>query len=339
MQITAGMDPRIHPRDVGAYAHRVESLGFDSLNVTEMQRDPFISSASALSATTGLNVKTGVALAFVRSPMATALAAWDLALLSTGRFDLGLGSQVRANIENRYGMPFDRPVARLAEHVAAIEASFESFESGEGMSFQGEFHSLTRLQPEFRPSPLGEVRRPDIWLGAVGDQLVELAGRRAAGLITHPTSSHPVDLRSRILPALQRGASEVDRTAPPVIVCPMVATGPTVEDVAQATTDLLPQLAFLYSTPQYWPTLEKLGHGELGPRLRQLTREDRWDDLTSVLTKDAVDVLILAETYTDLPDAVRDWYGSGVSGVIVRPPADPAHDDDFGVVIDDIRSI
>ena len=105
MEIVAGINPRMQLRDVKDYARRVESLGFDTLHIPEMVHDPFVVSSLALAATSSLHVRTGVALAFVRSPMVSALSAWDLAQLSEGRFDLGLGTQIRKNIEGRYGMP------------------------------------------------------------------------------------------------------------------------------------------------------------------------------------------------------------------------------------------
>ena len=41
---------------------------------------------------------------------------------------LGLGTQVRAQIEKRYGADFDRPVARMKEMVGALRAIFDGVE-------------------------------------------------------------------------------------------------------------------------------------------------------------------------------------------------------------------
>ena len=68
MEIVAGINPRMQLRDVKDYARRVESLGFDTLHIPEMVHDPFVVSSLALAATSSLHVRTGVALAFVRSP-------------------------------------------------------------------------------------------------------------------------------------------------------------------------------------------------------------------------------------------------------------------------------
>jgi alkanesulfonate monooxygenase SsuD/methylene tetrahydromethanopterin reductase-like flavin-dependent oxidoreductase (luciferase family) len=110
MKVHAGMDPRLPLREVAAYARRVEAMGYDGLHVAETVHDPFMVATLALEHTERVVVRTNVALAFVRSPLRTAYAAWDLAVLSGGRFHLGLGTQIRQNIEDRYAMPWGEPV-------------------------------------------------------------------------------------------------------------------------------------------------------------------------------------------------------------------------------------
>lgn len=60
----------------------------------------------------GLDLMSNVAIAFPRNLEQLAHQANDLQLLSKCRFILGLGTQVRAQIEKRYGVAFDRPVER-----------------------------------------------------------------------------------------------------------------------------------------------------------------------------------------------------------------------------------
>ena len=71
--------------------------------------------------------------------MVSALSAWDLAQLSEGRFDLGLGTQIRKNVEERYGMPFDKPVNRLREYIGAVRACFDSFGKRSVFPFRASF--------------------------------------------------------------------------------------------------------------------------------------------------------------------------------------------------------
>ena len=51
-----------------------------------------------------------------------AIQANDLQLVSAGRFQLGLGSQVQAHIERRFSMPWSHPAARMEEFVSAVRA-------------------------------------------------------------------------------------------------------------------------------------------------------------------------------------------------------------------------
>ena len=59
-----------------------------------------------------------------------ALAAWDLQKLSRGRFELGLGTQVRQNIEERYSARWLPPAAGMKEYVDALSAQGDPAERG-----------------------------------------------------------------------------------------------------------------------------------------------------------------------------------------------------------------
>jgi alkanesulfonate monooxygenase SsuD/methylene tetrahydromethanopterin reductase-like flavin-dependent oxidoreductase (luciferase family) len=108
-----------------------------------------------------ITVRTSVALAFTRSPTLTAYAAWDLSKLSGGRFELGLGTQIRQNIEDRYAVPFgDDPVGRLGDYVGAVRAAFASFASGAAPAYESPHYRVTRMQPYFNPGPDTARRKP-----------------------------------------------------------------------------------------------------------------------------------------------------------------------------------
>jgi hypothetical protein len=93
-------------RAIGREARMLEQIGYDGLVVEETKDDPFVIMALAAQATSRLKLATSVAIAFPRSPTVTAMSAWTLQKLSGGRFTLGLGTQVRAHIERRFGLPW-----------------------------------------------------------------------------------------------------------------------------------------------------------------------------------------------------------------------------------------
>jgi probable F420-dependent oxidoreductase len=327
VQVVASLSPETPLADVGAFAVRVEAIGYDALHVPETVHDPFVCAALALAATSTLTVRTSVALAFVRSPMVVAYAAWDLARFSRGRFQLGLGTQVRANIEGRYGLEWREPVGRMREYVESLRAIFHAFQTGEPLRYEGEHYRFTRLQPYFNPGPI-DVRAPALWLGGVNARICRLAGEVADGFVTHPTNSDPRYLETICLPNLRAPGRDVS-----LVIGGSVVTGRTPGDVARERERQRRNLAFLYSTPAYRRTLELYGWAELGDRLRAASREGRWEDMASLVGDDVLDELVPQGTWDELPSVIGERYGGLVSGVLVPPPADPTDDRDFARVL------
>lgn len=328
MRIFANTDQRLPLSAVAAHAQRAERLGYDGVDVPEAVHDGLLISSLALQATTTLQVATSVCVAFTRSPMTTAIAAWDLQSYSKGRFELGLGAQVRGNVEDRYGMAWSPPVSRMREYVGAIRATFACWQDGATLAYEGEHYRLTRMQPFFAPEPL-DVPLPPIYLGAVGPNMTKLAGEVADGLVTHPTNTHPRYLREVIRPRLAEGAARSERAHEQMAlrVSPLCATGRDAAAVAAQREGRRQLLAFLYSTPQYWPSLELFGWGDRGKELRQLTRENRWQDLPSILDDEMLDTFLISGTYEELPRILRDTYDGLVDAVLFPLPEDPADDE------------
>lgn len=334
LMVVAGMDPRLPLREVGSYALRVEALGFDALHVPETVNDSLVVAALALDRTSRLVVRTSVTVAFVRSPMQLALTAWSLAAQAPGRFALGLGSQIRANIEQRHGMVWSDPVGHMAEVIAAIGACFDAFASGGALDHHGERYRLTRLQAEFRPDPLPGPP-PELWLGAVNERMSALAGRVADGVITHPTNSVRAHLDDVMVPAMARGAMAAGRTAPPLIVAPPVITGPDASALASDRSRRLPRLATVLSTPAYEPTLARLGQRHVAAQLRRAIRDGR-TDLAGLVPDAVVDELAVVAVHDALPGLIRARYGDVAAGILLRPPDDPAMDGEFAAVVADL---
>jgi probable F420-dependent oxidoreductase len=334
------MDPRMPLEQIPPYARRVEALGFDGLHASETVHDAFAVALLALEHTDRLVVRTSVALAFVRSPLLTAYTAWDLTCFSGGRFQLGLGTQIRQNIEERYGMPFGDPIGRMRDYLDAVESAFAAFRTGDGMAHVGHYYRLTRMQPYFNAGPDPDVEPPPIYLGGVNREMCRLAGARAAGFVTHPTNSSPRYLTELCLPHLRAGASEAGRDLAKleIVAGSPIITGRTPDELAVAREHQRRMFAFLYSTPAYARTLELYGHADLVPQLQQMIRTDRWSELPSLVGDDLLDELIPAATYADLPDLLLERYRGLASGLVLTPPADPAADDAFRDVVRALRS-
>jgi probable F420-dependent oxidoreductase len=342
MRVYAGMDPRCSLREAIAHAQRVERLGYDGIHVAETVHDAMAVALLVAEHTERLTVRTSVALAFTRSPTLLAYAAWDLSTLSDGRFQLGLGTQIRQNIEDRYAVPFgEDPIGRLRDYVGAVRAAFGSFATGEAPSYESVHYSLTRMQPYFNPGPDGTTSAPAIYLGGVQRRACELAGAVADGFVSHPTNSNPRYLQETCLPALAAGAGAAGRDLRAegfeTVIGTTVITGGSTAAVLAERERQRRLLAFLYSTPAYAPTLELYGWDELGPRLRDLIRHERWDDLGTVLSDEVLDTLVPCATFEELPGLLLQRFSGLGQGVLISPPADDADDAAFSDVVAAIR--
>jgi probable F420-dependent oxidoreductase len=325
---------------IADHARRVERLQYDGLTVPEARHDGLLLAARALDATNELKVATSVLVAFPRSPMVVACAAWDLAAHSGGRFVLGLGSQVRANIVDRYSTPWSRPVPRMREYVQAVRAIWRCWQQDEPLDFQGEHYRFTRMQPLFNPGPIAHPEIP-IHLGAVGSQMTRLAGEVADGVHTHPSTSDHRMVLEHTLPLIAEGAERSRRAVTDVELVARgdVLTGATADDVAHAREDYRRRMAIMWSTPNYWKPLALRGRHDLGPRLRELTRLGRWDELPRLVPDSLIDELVPAGTYAEIVDLITAMW-SGLAVTITFPlPEDPAHDHQIARLLAELREM
>lgn len=340
MQVYATMDQRTPLTEVEAFAQRVEGLGYDGLSVPDAVHDGLLLAQAALRATRRLRVATGVLVCFPRSPMVVALAAWDLQAASGGRFELGLGTQVRGNIEKRYSTPWTPPRRRMGEYVAALRAIWSAFQGGEPLRFVGRDYQFTRLQPFFNPGPIEHPAIP-ILLGAVGPKMTELAGEAADGIMTHPTNSSPRFLREVTRPALAAGAARAGRNPgeTALLVGPFLVTGASKDSLAAQREHVRGLLAFLYSTPAYWPTLELFGWREVGENLHRSSREGHWAEMSERIGDEMLAALAPEAPYAEIADVVRAEYGGLASRINFPVPEDSRDDEAAADAIAALREI
>lgn len=326
-QVFAATPENMGPGEIGTHAARAEAMGFDGLHVPDAIHDGLLLSAMALAATEKLIVGTGVLLAFPRSPMTTAIASWDLQKMSGGRFELGLGTQIKQNIEQRYSAKWDSPVPQLREYVQSIKAVFHSFQTGERLNFEGEHYSLTRLQPFFNPGPIDHPDIP-ILCGAVGPAMTRMVGRIADGMITHPTNTPPEYIREVCLPRLQGGFDKAGRSGDDfkLVLGPLTATGKDDATVAAEWEKQRNLLGFLYSTPAYWPSLELFGWQDKGQQLLDMTRSGNWQEMPNIVTDEMLEKFVPRGSYDEIANIYQARYGDLSRRITFPIPDDPADD-------------
>jgi len=326
-QVYAATPEDMGPAEIITHAKRAEAMGFDGLQVPDAIHDGLLLSAMALNATEKLKVCTSVLVAFARSPMIVAIASWDLQKMSAGRFELGLGTQIKPNIEKRYSSRWDSPVPQLREYVQSLKAIFHSFQTGEKLNFEGEHYSFTKLQPFFNPGPIDHPHIP-VLCGAVGPAMTKMVGRIADGMITHPTNTPPEYIEQVCLPRLQAGFDQAKRDRSNFILTlgPLCATG---KDDSTVDTEWAKQrnlLGFLFSTPAYWPSLELFGWQDKGQELLDMTKSGRWEEMPNIIDDTMLDRFVPKGTYTDIANLYKERYGSLSKRITFPMPEDPADD-------------
>ncbi|MBC3840758.1 TIGR03617 family F420-dependent LLM class oxidoreductase [Streptacidiphilus sp. 4-A2] len=316
------------PREILASARAAESRGMDRLVVSETTHDPFVQLARAADATSTIEMATGVAIAFARTPMTLAYQAWGLHEASGGRAVVGLGSQVKPHIVRRYGMPWDRPAARMTEYVQAVRAVWHSWQTGTRLSFRGDFYAHTLMTPAFAPDPV-EAGPPRILLAGVGPRMASAAGAVADGFISHPFTSVE-HLTGTVLPAVRAarakaeadGAEWTDRPFE-VVGNVLTATGRTEEELRANLLAVRERLAFYASTPAYRAVLDRHGWGELHERLHAMSVRGRWQEMGELIDDEVYDAFAVAGTPEEVARSIHQRYAGVVTRLAVHSAPTP----------------
>src|SRR5437588_4885576 len=167
--------PQHDLRRVPEAARAAEAEGYDGIISMENKHDPFLALAVAGAASERVELHTGVAISFARTPMAVAQIGWDIAGSTGGRFVIGLGSQVKGHNERRFSVPWSPPAPRMREYVQALRAIWRTWATGERLSFRGEHYTFTLMTPNFTPQPIDNPNIP-IYISALGPAMARVAG-------------------------------------------------------------------------------------------------------------------------------------------------------------------
>jgi probable F420-dependent oxidoreductase len=313
-------------RGAGAEATKAETSGYAGIWTTEINHEPFYPLLLAAEQTEQLEIGTGIAVAFARNPMTTAMAAWDLNDFSGGRLNLGLGSQIKPHIERRYSMPWGQPALRMREFISAMHAIWDCWQNGTKLDFQGEFYTHTIMTPFFNPGPT-EAGAPTVFLAAVGEGMTRVAGEVADGMLVHGFTTERY-LREVTLPIVNEGLTSSGRTRADFQLSypALVATGDTDEEMEIALKGTRKQIAFYGSTPAYRPILELHGWGDLQPELHRLSKEDDWDEMGTLITDEILNAFAVVGTPEQIPGLLHDRFEGVVDRISLYRPYETATD-------------
>jgi probable F420-dependent oxidoreductase len=318
-----------HMRDVAAITRTAEDLGFAGLWSVETKHNGFFPLLLAAEHSRRIELGTAVAIAFPRSPMVMAQIAWDLQALAGGRFILGLGTQVRAHIERRYGMAWDAPVARLRDYIQALRAIWQAWQAGEKLSYQGTYYQHTLMTPFFNPGPIAYPQIP-IYIAGVNEGLARLAGELCAGFHVHPF--HSIKYIDEVVrPQVAAGAQRAGRSPADIVLASsvFVITGSTQAAIENMRRMVREQIAFYASTPTYRIVLAAHGWQDAGEQLSRLAAMKRWNEMPALIGDEMLDVFAIQAPPEQLGQALRARYHGVLDRVACYMPFVPGEWDDI----------
>ena len=323
MKFDAALPPT-HLKDVPAIAKAAEELGFDALWTQETQHDPFLPFPLIAEHTSRLKMGTAIAVSFARSPANLAYTAWDLAAQSGGRFMLGLGTQVKAHIERRFGQTWPESVTgKLREQIQVIRGLWDCWQNGTRLNVRGEYYKITLMSPFFNP---GLIEHPNIpiFIAGVNTGLARLAGEMCDGFHVHPFHT-PRYLTEVLLPAIDEGAEKESKMRKDVAVSvtAFVATAPEDANFARA------QIAFYASTPSYRAVMDLHGWGATAEQLSAHAAKGEWAEMPMLITDEMLNEFCLVTDEPNLAAALRSRYDGIADRLALYTPFVPGEKDEW----------
>jgi probable F420-dependent oxidoreductase len=301
---------------IGELARNVQVAGFSGLLFTETGRTAYLNAALASQAAPGLELSTGVAVAFPRSPFVTAATAWELQEATGGKFRLGLGTQVRTHVVRRYGMEFERPGPRLRDYVRAVKACFIAFRTGK-LEHHGDFYSLDFITPQWSAGPI-DAPDPKVDIAAVNPWMLRMAGEVADGVHVHPLGE-PGYIARHVVPNIAAGAENSGRSASDiaVIVPVMTIVGDTDEERHNERELVRASMSFYGSTPNYAFIWDEAGFEGTTARIREKQKAGDFKGMAAQITDDHIATFATESTWDGLADALTEKYGGTATRIVL----------------------
>ena len=317
---------------VGDLARRTHEVGFSGLLFTETGRTAYLNAALASQAAPGLELSTGVAVAFPRSPFVTAATAWELQEAADGNFRLGLGTQVRTHVVRRYGVDFEHPGPRLRDYVLAVKACFAAFRTGT-LDHHGEFYDLDFITPQWSPGPI-DAPDPKVDVAAVNPWMLRMAGEVADGVHVHPLGESGY-IKRHVLPNIAAGASKSGRSSSDiaVIVPVMTIVGDTDEERHNERELVRASMSFYGSTPNYAFIWDEAGFEGTTARIREKQKAGDFKGMAAQITDEHIAAFAVESTWENLADALIEKYGGIATRIVLyNALSDPDRFERYGAV-------
>lgn len=298
-------------------AAEAEAAGVSAFCTGEFAgHDAYVTTTQMVAATSTAQVGPGIAYAFSRTPFAHAAALRQLHKVAGDRLFVGLGSGAFRINRDWFGVPADRPLARMAELVQVLRAYLHA-ENGERIRFAGEFYEI---DANVQAPVLGRLDIP-VLIGAFNAKMCAATGRVADGVIGHGlfTTRWWDEV---VRPSVARGAHDAGRSTADVAEHGWVITAIDDDDPKRAIDDARKMIGFYLTVKTYDPMVEMLGWGDAVAAIRATFAKGDVKGMAGAVTDEMVEQIAVCGTTSDATEMLRAK-GDGLARdvVFLAPPS------------------
>ncbi len=282
---------------------RVEALGYEDVWSLESYTTEAFSPLAAVAMLTGrMRLGTAIVPVFTRPPALIAMSAMTVQQLSGGRFVLGMGISSPQIIGQWMGVPFERPLARVRDTVAAVRAAM----SGEKVTYKGRTVSVNgfRLDMERSAGP------PPIFLAIQGSRMCRLAGEIADGMITNFITPEALP---RMLGDVAEGARAAGREAPREVICRILTI--VDEDPERVGSAMRRHMTPYLITPGYNRFFAEIGFEQEAEKALRLWNAGERKEATEVVSDRMINDIYLAGSAGHCRERLKAFAAAGVTAV------------------------
>ena len=319
---------------------RTEKLGYDGTTLLELTVPPTLSAVAGAMTTSNIDLLTGVFVAFPRSPMATAYDAYSIQSLSKGRFQLGIGSQIKAHLTRRFSMDFQPPVRRMREYVESLHAIWDCWQNGTRLDYEGEFYKFNLMIPYYDPGPL-EYKRVPIYIAGINKLMCQLTGELADGHLPGDPITYKW-FEEIQLPNLEIGAKKAGRSLKDLDLGSygFIGCANSDEGLARVRSGLKERVALYASTPEYKKMLDMHGWDVNLSDFIEMAREHKWKEMGQLVSDKMLEAYAVISKPQDLPDALKKRFGGTVDRIQIDESwFDGLTDDEIAELVTAIKQI
>jgi len=260
--------------------------------------DAFAPLAFAAALEPRLRLGTAIAGVYARGPALLAMSAAALSEAAPGRFVLGIGASSAAIVEGWNAARFERPLARVRDTLRFLRRAL----AGERVDEVYETFAVRGFRLERPPeSP------PPIYLAALREGMLRLAGREADGVILGLLSAQDV---ARVVAIVDEGGPGKDVVAR-IAVCPTA-------DAKKAREAARRMLATYLQVPVYSRFHEWLGRGELLRAMHEAGAAGDREAAKRALPDALVDALFVHGTPEECREKLERFVAAGVRTLVVQ---------------------